>query len=255
MQKRFPKLSRLGAFALGRLVIALIAAAALFPAIGRAVTLGSWPSAPWNGMSGATSMQARITDSQGTSATFVISQPQSNVDVSNPQAPGFAMAMPSFFGVESAGFGVANVGGSDFSRGESFSIQADRLFHLRRIDWQGQNGDAVVHIKWTCGGIECEMMSRVGGSGLPLVGNPILADANTPVVITNVSPASAKDSGSVGVGAFDVSFGPPALLALSALKGQTASAQDSAAAVFQAFAAGTRANRGGGSTWRRKFNP
>jgi lysophospholipase L1-like esterase len=155
---------------------------------GNSITSQSWTLAPWNAVNGGTSFSAAI-NPDGTPATLTFADPKTGVNVNTPSAPDFAPAVASFFGFESSGFGVGNSGLGRFERGESFTITAARAFTLQKITWWEFNGDEVVHLRWTHNGVVQQQLFPVNASAHLFTG--VQADANTPVVITNVSPTGA----------------------------------------------------------------
>ena len=159
---------------------------------GNSITSQSWTSAPWNAVNGGIAFSATI-NPDGTPATLTFAAPKTGVNVDTPSAPDFASAAPSFFGFEGTGFGVGNSGLGRFDRGESFTLTAARAFALQRITWWEFNGDEVLHVQWTQNGVVQQQVISVDASAHVFTG--IHADANTPVVITNVSPTTAALSG------------------------------------------------------------
>jgi hypothetical protein len=142
------------------------------------------------------SFSGSITDPSyngGTAATFTFLNPQTGVDVSVPASPNFTTAVASFIGIEGTGFGVGDTNLGRFTRGESVSFKATHAFSPVNINWAEFTGDEVVHISWTSGGVASSAV--VNTTVNPTVLPTIVADANTNVVITNVSAATANSSG------------------------------------------------------------
>ncbi len=170
---------------------------------GPSFTLQTFGSAPWvhtTGSSGTTSFAGAFSPG-GTNVTMTFANPRTGVNVSNPAAPDATGSAASFFGFESTGFGVGNSGLGRFDRGESFTLRATRAFALQQIRWNECNGDEQVHFRWTEGGVvKTQLLSiPTGATGIitPLTG--IHADANTDIVITNVSSTSAALTGRLRV--------------------------------------------------------
>lgn len=159
---------------------------------GNSVLSQSWTSAPWNAVSGGTSFAASI-NPDGTPATVTFAAPKTGVNVDTPSAPNFTSAVTSFFGIEPNGFGVGNSGLGRFDRGESFTISATRAFALQKITWTEFTGDEVLHVRWTQNGTLNQQVFPVTVAAQVFAG--VHADANTPVVITNVSGTGANLTG------------------------------------------------------------
>jgi hypothetical protein len=156
---------------------------------GPSFTLQSFTAAPWNATSGVTSFSGAFAPG-GTNVTMTFANPKTGVDVTNPAAPNPAGAVASFFGFEGTGFGVGNSGLGRFERGESFTLRATQPFELQTIRWYECNGDEQVHIQWTQGGqLQQQVISIAAGSTIiTSTISGVQADANTDIVITNVSP-------------------------------------------------------------------
>ncbi len=161
-------------------------ASALVP--GTPFNLQSWTSAPWNAVTGATSFSGGFT-SGGSPVTFTFNAPKTGVNVTTPSAPDFTGAATSYFGFEATGFGVGDPTTGRFNIGESFTFQATRGFVLNEIKWAEWNGDELVHIKWTSNGIVQQQVFATPSA--TAVFSNLVPDANTPVVITNVSPGTS----------------------------------------------------------------
>ncbi len=161
-------------------------AAALTP--GTPFNLQSWMSAPWSATTGVTSFSGGFT-SGGSPVTFTFGAPKTGVNVNNPASPDFSGAANSYFGFESSGFGVGDATTGRFNIGESFTLQATRGFVLNEIRWSEWNGDELVHIQWTSNGV---VQQQVFTTPAAITTYGFTADANTPVVFTNVSPTSSS---------------------------------------------------------------
>ncbi|MET0262485.1 MAG: hypothetical protein ABW223_06280 [Rariglobus sp.] len=164
---------------------------------GTPFTMQSWTAAPWNATAGATSFSASFSP-DGVPVTLTFGSPKTGVNVTVPASPNFTGAVNSVFGFESSGFGVStptNVG--RFDRGESFTLQANHAFALQQISWIEWTGDEQVHVQWTQGGATQQQVFTINAALFNFTG--VQADANTPVVFTNVSPSTANLSGRLRV--------------------------------------------------------
>lgn len=153
---------------------------------GTSFTVQSWTTAPWNGVGGGTAFSGSFTPG-GTPVTLTFANPKTGVGITTPSAPNFATAVNSFFGFEPYGFGVgdsATIG--RFNRGESLTLTATHAFTIQQINWREWNGDEVLHIKWTRGGVVQEQTFTMSANPTTFTG--VQADANTPITITNVGP-------------------------------------------------------------------
>lgn len=159
---------------------------------GSTFTLQSWTAAPWNAANLATSFSAGFSP-DGTPVTLTFANAKTGVDVTTPASPNFVTAANSYFGFESSGFGVGNNGVGRFERGESFTLQATHAFTIQQINWREYTGDEVLHIQWTQGGVVQQQLFNVTSDPQNFSG--IKADANTPVVITNVSASGVNLTG------------------------------------------------------------
>ncbi|TSJ78149.1 hypothetical protein [Rariglobus hedericola] len=164
---------------------------------GTPFTLQSWTAAPWSATAGATSFSAGFSP-DGIPVTLTFGSPKTGVNVTVPATPNFTGAVNSAFGFESSGFGVGtptNVG--RFERGESFTLQTNHAFALQQISWYEWTGDEQVHVQWTQGGVVQQQVFTINAALFNFTS--VQADANTPVVFTNVSPTSANLSGRLRV--------------------------------------------------------
>ncbi|MEZ0217898.1 MAG: cellulase family glycosylhydrolase [Rariglobus sp.] len=170
-----------------------------------AVNLQSWTAAPWSATSGVASFSGTVTDPSyngGTAAAFTFDAPKIAVDVSAPASPNFTPSTVSTFGFEPTGFGVGDNGLGRFTRGESFALKSARAFKLNQITWAEFTGDEVLHLAWTNGGAAYQQVYTTTAN--PSVFANIVADANTPIVITNVSASNANLSGRLRFGTINV---------------------------------------------------
>jgi len=165
------------------------------PVAGSTLVLNNWTSYPFNGVAGGTGFAGSIVSPEngGTPATMTFSAPKSGVNITNPAAPDFTAAVASTFGFEATGFGVGSTTVGRFERGESFTLQCAHDFQLGQIFWAEFTGDEVVHIRWTQAGVVQQQVFAINASKFAFT--DLIADANTPVVFTNVSPATANASG------------------------------------------------------------
>ncbi|HBR94897.1 MAG TPA: hypothetical protein DEA90_12115, partial [Opitutae bacterium] len=136
------------------------------------------------------SLTLNTTENGGTTTPFTLADPVRAVDVSDPTAPDFSTAIPYHFGgstsADNVGVGYPLDAGR-FQRGESFTLTATRDFRLNRIGWHTTSvTDAKVHFKWTQGGVDQSLTLDAVWS-IDLAPHNIVMDANTPLVITNVS--------------------------------------------------------------------
>jgi len=172
-----------------------------------AVNLQSWTAAPWSATSGVTSFSGTVTDTAyngGTSASFTFNSPKTGVDITDPANPNFTPSAVSFYGFEPTGFGVGDSGLGRFTRGESMAFQSAHAFKLNQITWAEFTGDEVLNISWENGGAVFDLVFNVTAN--PAVFSNIVADANTPIVITNVSASTANLSGRLRFNTINVSL-------------------------------------------------
>jgi hypothetical protein len=163
---------------------------------GTPFTLQSWSSAPWSLTSGATSFSA-VFSPDGIPVTMTFGNSKTGVGISVPASPNFGTATNSFFGVEGTGFGVGETTVGRFDRGESFTLQANHAFTLQQINWREWTGDEVVHVQWTSGGVVQQQLFTITAALFTFTG--VNADANTPVIFTNVSGSTANLNGRLRV--------------------------------------------------------
>lgn len=159
---------------------------------GSSFTLQNWTSAPWGAVNGTTAFSGAFSP-DGIPVTMAFSAPKTGVNISNPAAPDFSTASASFFGFEGSGFGVADSGLGRFNRGECFTLQATHAFTLQTINWREWTGDEKIHVTWTSGGVVQQQVFDITAILFTFTG--VNADANTPVIITNVSDSNANSLG------------------------------------------------------------
>ncbi|MDD3277007.1 MAG: cellulase family glycosylhydrolase, partial [Kiritimatiellales bacterium] len=183
-------------FSFFRLEAALSSAHTFPEYAGSMIVLNNWSLWPWNAVSGVTSFNSgtmTAPENGGTVSTTTFANPLTGVDVTDPSSPDFTTAAASYFGFESTGFGVGDSTVGRFNRGESFSITCAHDFRLGEISWREVDGDERVHISWTCAGVPQSTIVDVTTAKMLLL--EVTADANTPVVFTNVSPITSSLSG------------------------------------------------------------
>jgi endoglucanase len=178
------------------------------PATGATLQLQNWTSSPWNAVNGSVAFSGTVTDSVHGPTLFTFGDPRTGMDVSAPAAPNATPSAGSFFGFEGTGFGVGNSGLGRFDRGERFTLQSQRAFQLQAIRWAEYNGDEAVHIQWIQqGAAQSQVMTFSSGSFTTVVPVPgVYADANTPIVITNVSSGTANATGRLRINRVDVAL-------------------------------------------------
>jgi lysophospholipase L1-like esterase len=163
---------------------------------GNPATSKSWTIAPWTGVNGGTSFSGPV-NPDGTIATLTFAAPKTGVVVDTPSAPDFTNAVASFFGFEGTGFGVGNSGLGRFDRGESFTLSSTHAFVLQQISWIECDANEIVHLRWTQNGVVKQQVFPATTGTQAFTG--VKADANTPIVITNVSPTSSPLTGRLRV--------------------------------------------------------
>ncbi|WP_269522241.1 glycoside hydrolase family 5 protein [Coraliomargarita parva] len=180
----------------------------VLPEVGETHRLQSWTTSPWNLVGGDTAFSASVTDTIHGDVLVSFSDPLSGIDISDPDLPDFTSASSSIFGVEGTGFGVGESWAGRFTRGESFTIQAEQAFELQAIRWAEYSGDETLYLTWTSDGVPLSTTIAVPSGAfyteLPFVG--IYPDANTPLEIVNVSGSSAYLDGRLRVNYIDIAF-------------------------------------------------
>ncbi|GHC06896.1 hypothetical protein GCM10007047_24940 [Cerasicoccus arenae] len=156
----------------------------------------------WNGEDGDVTFSATLIypDNGGTPVLFQFTDAKTGVDITNPSSPDSSNATSTVFGFEGTGFGpgVSSVG--RFSRGEQFSFQCDHRIYIEDIKFREYTEDEAIHVAWTDNG---EAQSAVftldevhsRAEYVYELPTPLIADANTPIIISNVSAASAHYDG------------------------------------------------------------
>jgi hypothetical protein len=162
--------------------------------IGAYMFLNQWQYWPWNGVSGDYTLSGTqiAAENGGTEIEFTITA-QSGVDVSDPEAPDFASASAAVFGFETTGFGVGETYAGRFDREESITLISDHDYQIDAILWREVTGDEQIHLSWTSDGVTYVEVLDILESSSEF--ENFTVDANTPLVITNVSSASAYASG------------------------------------------------------------
>lgn len=180
-------------------------------------------------MDDQTSVSGTITDPDyngGTDVTVTFYNPRIAVDVTTPSSPNFSASTLSYFGTETTGFGVGDATVGRFTRGETFTITATQSISLDSMTFHEYSGDEVLHISWVQNGVAVTNLfdfSTMGGSGaipsdFTVPFGTILADANTDIVITNVSAVDANASGRLRFRDIEISVTPePATMSLLCL--------------------------------------
>ncbi|WP_309383843.1 glycoside hydrolase family 5 protein [Cerasicoccus frondis] len=161
---------------------------------GATTLLMHWTDWPWNGVGGDTVLDGALwaPENGGFDIDFTFLA-YDNVDVSTPSAPDFTNATASFFGFEATGFGVGETTVGRFDISESISMTADHALQLDTIRWREVQGDEQVHISWIAEGVTQSMVLDITTGTTDLT--DLIADANTAVVLTNVSPSTSSLNG------------------------------------------------------------
>lgn len=161
---------------------------------GAYLILRDWDRWPWNASGGDATISGALwaPENGGVDIAFNFVA-YASVDVDTPSAPDFTNATPSVFGFEPTGFGVGETNVGRFNRGESISITASHDWRLDTIRWRENGGDEQVHLSWIQDGAAQAVVIDItsGTSNL----TDVLADANTAIVITNVSPDTSPQAG------------------------------------------------------------
>lgn len=160
---------------------------------GAALILSDWTQWPWNGTNGALVLSGTMTapENGGTPAVFTFTA-QDDIDVINLSLPDFSAATPDYFGFESTGFGVGDPTTGRFDRGEAITLTCSHAYILDVIRWREVDGDEQLHISWTSGGIPYGGVFDIENASTL---TNMTVDANTDLVIINVSPDTSPLSG------------------------------------------------------------
>ncbi len=118
---------------------------------------------------------------------------QKGVDVTDPNTPDFSGATATYFGFEATGFGVGESYVGRFDRGESITMVSDHDYQIDTIRWRELQGDELIHVTWTSEGVAREEVINLTTSTWDF--EDFIVDANTSLVITNVSPSSSSLNG------------------------------------------------------------
>lgn len=174
----------------------------------------------------STSFGGAVTDpayNGGAATTLTFANPRTGVGITTPTSPNFATATTSFFGAESTGFGVGNASLGRFERGEAFTLTTTHALNLDSFVFHEWHGDEDLHLSWTEGGVaQSAVFDMTGETGSILSNATVLlsgvtADANSSIVMTNVSPSTANSSGRLRIRKMTVSLVPePASVSLLA---------------------------------------
>lgn len=180
-------------------------------------------------LDGKTSLSGSFVDpdfNDGTSFTLTLSNPVKSVNVSTPSSPDFSSASASFFGAEESGFGVGDTGLGRFTTGEAFTLTTTHAMTINSFVFHEWNGDEYLHISWVQGGVaKSNVFSMADGTGtapanITVALSGIQVDANSDIVITNVSPSGANSSGRLRIRKMEVALVPePAALSFLGLGG------------------------------------
>jgi len=160
---------------------------------GSMIVLNNWSLWPWNAVIGVTSFNSgtmTAPENGGTVSTMTFADPLTGVDITDPSSPDFSTSAASYFGFESTGFGVGDSTTGRFNRGESFSITCAHDFRLEEMSWREVDGVELIHISWTHAGVPQSMVVTLTTAKILLT--DVMADANTPVVFTNVSQTDER---------------------------------------------------------------
>lgn len=161
---------------------------------GAYMILDEWQKWPWNGVGGDYTLSGTqiAAENGGTNINFTCTA-QKGVDVSDPNAPDFSAATATYFGFEATGFGVGESFAGRFDRGESITMVSDHDYQIDTIRWRELQGDEVIHVTWTSEGVAQEAVINLTTSTWDF--EDFIVDANTSLVITNVSPSSSSLNG------------------------------------------------------------
>ncbi|WP_269539018.1 glycoside hydrolase family 5 protein [Cerasicoccus fimbriatus] len=165
---------------------------------GAYIFLRDWQQWPWDASPGDSTISGTLwaPENGGSNIAFNFLA-YANVDVDTPSAPDFTNATASVFGFESTGFGVGETNVGRFNRGESFTVTAGHDLQIDTIRWREVQGDEQVHISWVNNGTAQSVVLDVTSSTSDLT--DVIADANTAIVITNVSPTTSSLNGRLRV--------------------------------------------------------
>jgi endoglucanase len=182
---------------------------ALSGAEGAPHLLNYFTSWPWTGVTGGAVVSGNhlLPENGGITVTFSFLNPLTGVNVSVPASPNASSASPSYFGLlAGSGLGVSDTTTGYFNTGEQFSLQANHKFALKELQFDEYTADEALHIGWTQNGAAKSAVltlglvagGRIDGRNIvyPVPsGTTIVADAGTPIRITNVSSASSDSAG------------------------------------------------------------
>ncbi|GHC05747.1 glycoside hydrolase family 5 protein [Cerasicoccus arenae] len=162
--------------------------------LGAHLIMGMWNDWPWNAEGGDATISGSMIapENGGTNVSFTFTA-QSDVDITNPNSPDFTSATSDIFGFEPTGFGVGESTLGRFNRGESVTLVCDHDYQLDTIRWREVQGDEQIHLSWIQDGVAEQAVITVATSETNLV--DLIADANTALVMTNVSPITSPLDG------------------------------------------------------------
>ncbi len=165
---------------------------------GATILLMQWDQWPWNGVGGDATIEGALWSPENGGVTIDYDfLAYTGVDVTTPSAPDFAAASPSVFGFEPTGFGVSETTVGRFNIGEAISVTANHAWQIDTIRWREVDGDEQIHLSWIADGATQSTVVDITTSTTDLT--DVIADANTAIVITNVSPSSSTLSGRLRV--------------------------------------------------------
>ena len=178
---------------------------------------------------GTTEFSGSVTDpdfNEGTSVTLTFSHPVKGVGITTPSSPDFSNTTDSFFGAESSGFGVGDTNLGRFDRGEAFTLHTTHAMTINSFLFHEWNGDEDLHSSWTQNGVPksgvfpMTMSSGTAPANVLVNLSGLTIDANTDVVITNVSPSNANTNARLRIRQMEIALVPePASLSLLGLGG------------------------------------
>ncbi|GHC01530.1 discoidin domain-containing protein [Cerasicoccus arenae] len=159
---------------------------------------------PWNVQGGESTVAHTFTlpDNGGTQVNFSFENALKGVDVTDPNAPDTTGALPatwSHHGTNGMAAGEATV--ARFDSGDQFSLVVDHQIAIEAFTMHEYQGGEEVRITWTDEGIAKSLnLIMTTANGVITIGgrrgnyplsDPIIADANTPIIFTNVTPPSS----------------------------------------------------------------
>ena len=174
-------------------------------------------------INGQTSFSGSVTDGAMT-ATLTFADPKTGVVVTTPAAPTGGAA--STFGAEAGGFGVNNAALGRFDIGEQFTITSTAQLSINNFRFHEHSGDETLTFQFTQNGLAQTLVlgtavfTGASPSNATVLFPGVIADAGTPIVITNSSPSTANAAGRLRFRGMEVSVVPePTALAALGLGG------------------------------------